>query len=200
MRLPLVVIALCLSLLASGCGGDDDATSAQDTGSATTTQSQDATTDGEKSTEPVFESEDERFRKKFVVGDYEEEPPFSAVQGSKGNERPSFDPLDQPEPKKLYTRELEVGSGPAVQKGDEVRVYYAGAIYGTSRAKYYGWLPSFPAIVRLGSGLWGDGFEEGIVGMRVGGLRQVLIPSSLLEGTDPPPLEYVIKLVALKQK
>lgn len=194
MKISLVILALCFALAASGCGGDETASAPSE---GTTSA---ASAGREKSTEPGFESNDESFRKKFVVGDHEQEPPFSGVHGGQGNERPRFDPLDQPAPRKLFTRDLDVGSGPAVQKGDEVRVYYAGAIYGTSNAKYYGWLPSFPPVVRLGYGLWGDGFEEGIVGMKVGGLRQVIIPASLLEGTNPPPLEYVIKLVALKQE
>lgn len=201
MRLSLAAIVLCLSLVVLGCGGDDDATSAQQGTTATTTQSQEnTTTTAEDGQGDGFEAFEDKVRKKIVIGDYPQEPPFSGIHGGKGNERPRFDPPDQPAPKKLLMRDLEVGSGPPVEDGDEVRVYYAGAIYGTSKSKYYGWYPSYPAIVRLGSLLWGKAWEESLVGMKVGGLREVIIPSNRLEGSDPEPLNYVIKLVALEQK
>ncbi|HEX6152651.1 MAG TPA: FKBP-type peptidyl-prolyl cis-trans isomerase [Solirubrobacterales bacterium] len=133
-----------------------------------------------------------------MVGDYEAEGPFSAVHGGRGNDLPRFVPPDRPAPKQVLTRDLEVGTGPAAESGDEVSVYYAGANYSASKPNYGGWPPSYPVVFTIGDSLYEDAWEESFVGMRAGGLRQAIIPSRLLEGSSPPPLNYVIKLVALE--
>ncbi len=95
-----------------------------------------------------------------------------------------------------------MGSGPAAESGDEVSVYYAGARYGASRPSLAAWPPSFPTILLLGStsyDVYEDAWEEAIEGMRVGGLRQAIIPWHPFNGDPAPFFEYVFKLVALEQ-
>jgi hypothetical protein len=187
---PLLIAAFCLALVTgvSGCGGDD-ATSpeTQGSGSATTT---DSGGDAKPDQGPL-----EATPSKVVLGDYEAEGPFSAVSGRKGNKKPRFTPSGQPAPKETVIRELEVGSGPAAQRGDEVSFYYAGADHATGQIPYYGWPPALPATLRLGFGTFGRSWEKTIEGMKVGGIRQVIIRASYLsEG----PLDYVIVLTALR--
>lgn len=181
--------ALCLALVAgfAGCGGDD-ATSLGTQESSTA-----ATTDGEENAKPAKPLVAKRST--VVIGDYEQEGPFLAISGRKGNRKPRFHPSGQPGPKKTLIRDLEVGSGPAAQRGDEVSFYYAGADHATGKIKYYGWPPNLPVTIRLGFGTFGRSWEKTIEGMKVGGIRQVIITAGYLFKT---PLDYVIVLTALQ--
>jgi FKBP-type peptidyl-prolyl cis-trans isomerase FkpA len=73
----------------------------------------------------------------------------------------------------LYYRDLLVGDGAAVASGQQVSV------------RYVGWLPNGekfdagPYAFPLGTGAVIRGWDEGLVGMRVGGTRQLIIPASL---------------------
>jgi peptidylprolyl isomerase len=122
---------------------------------------------------------------------FAQEGPFAAIHWAEGAE-PRFRPPDRPGPRKLVFRDLEVGSGPAARRGDEVAIYYAGAVYRTGQLRYGGTTQPF----RLGSGGLGRAFEEGIAGMRAEGRREVIIPARLLGGTAA--IDYVIVLETLK--
>lgn len=84
------------------------------------------------------------------------------------------------------TTDLRVGTGNLAQNGARVIVSYTGWLYEPSAADNKGTqfdsgtLPAF--ILGGGSGLIA-GFERGVSGMRVGGLRRVIIPPELGYGT-----------------
>jgi len=191
VRHPFLACALCLALLAgvSGCGSDDATNSETQTSAATADRE-----GGAKLDDGPLELEARA--SKVVIGDYEGEGPFSAVSGRKGNKKPLFKPSGQPAPRKTVIRDLEVGSGPAAQRGDEVSYYYAGADHGTGEIQYFGWPPNLPATIRLGLGTFGKSWEKTIEGMKVGGVRQVIITADYLSEEDP--LDYVIVLTALQ--
>jgi peptidylprolyl isomerase len=182
--------ALCLVLALSGCG-DDAATSSGsgDPGSATTAESGGTG----KPSKPL-----ETQPSKVIIGEYEQEGPFSAISGGTGNEKPHFDPSGRPTPKTIVSRDLKVGSGPAARRGDEVGVYYAGALYETGRVQIYEWPPGPPSNIQLGSGIWGLSWEKTIEGMKVGGIREVIIPES--EWAAGKAVDYVILLKSLQAK
>jgi peptidylprolyl isomerase len=210
MKTPLLICVLCLALVAgvSGCGGDDTTSArTQDTGSASTADDSATTTDsgGEAKPENADEGdskpEDESSETPAgnpVLADYEAEGPFAAVSGGKGNQKPTFEPSGEPAPKEVVTRELEVGSGPAAKRGDEVSVYFAGAIFETGEVELYGWPPSGPSVFELGAGLYGEDWEKTIEGMKAGGIRQVILPES--EFAAGKPVDYVIVLTDLQPK
>jgi hypothetical protein len=190
VKLPLLVCALCLALVAggSGCGGDDATSSGtQDSTAAATDNAGDAKPDDG----PL-----EARATKVVIGDYESEGPFAGIDGQKGNRKPIFEPSGQPVPRKTLIRDLEEGSGPAVERGDEVSVYYAGADSATGKIRYYGWPPNLPATFqRLEFGTFGKEWERTIEGMKAGGIRQVIITTSSL---SKDPMDYVIVLTAMR--
>jgi FKBP-type peptidyl-prolyl cis-trans isomerase len=224
VKTPFLIIAcaLCLALALFGCG-DDSATSSQtqESSPATTTDAG-GSADGEGSADDGESADDEQSAdgeeggggegnaesqsserleapaSEVVVGDYEQEGPFSAITGGTGNEKPRFTPSGEPAPKEVVTRELQVGSGPAAQLGDQAYVYYAGAEYDTGKVTVYGWLGGKPAEVVIGEGLFGKTWEKTIVGMKVGGIRQVIIPES--EWAQGKPVDYVVVLKALQPK
>lgn len=179
-----IVLALCLGLVASACG-EDGASTSQGSRSANPAD------EGGRAETKVIVGE------KAIVGDFEQEGPFAAISSTRGEDKPEVDPPDRPPPRKLLVRELKKGSGPAARRGDQVFVHYAGAVYKTGRVVYGTWPPFEASIFQLEfSDSFLRAFEEGIEGMRVGGLREVIIPRHRLEGD--PTMDYVIALVALR--
>jgi peptidylprolyl isomerase len=124
-------------------------------------------------------------------GSYAQEGPFSAIEWKRSEEEPHFNPPDRRAPKQLLFRDLEVGSGPAAQRGDEVAILYTGAVYRTGKPRFGGSAGPF----RLGSGGLGRAFEEGLKGMEAGGRRELIIPSRLLGGTAAIDYAIVVKSV-----
>lgn len=102
---------------------------------------------------------------------------------------------DTPEPSKLEIEDIEPGAGPAARQGDRIRLRYLGVDYETGDVFIRRWGSDEPLDIRLGFAEISDPWEKGIVGMRVGGERRLVIPHApqLYEG----PVEYVVELVAL---
>lgn len=87
-------------------------------------------------------------------------------------------------PSGLYVEDVKVGDGARADSGDVVTVQYTG------------WLPSGkkfdssrdrarPFEFALGYGQVISGWDQGVVGMRVGGERRLVIPPALGYGTRP---------------
>ena len=78
----------------------------------------------------------------------------------------------------LQVTDPKVGTGPAANKGDKVSVHYVGTLddgteFDSSRKH------GKPFDFELGAGRVIKGWDEGIVGMKVGGKRHLRIPPSL---------------------
>jgi peptidylprolyl isomerase len=175
MKISFAIFALAVALLACGCGGDDATTSGETRAAATTT----GPAPGE------------------VLTTDPRDPHFATVEfGKAPHEWPDIDPPDLPPPKRLLVRNLEIGRGPVVRRGDEVDVYYVAAEYRTGKRSYFNWPPRRPFPFELGSGGMGLGFEEGVEGMRVGGRRELVIPARLMFGVGAT--DYVVELARIK--
>ncbi len=86
----------------------------------------------------------------------------------------------------LYVRDLENGGGDPTVTGDVMVVHYSGwvndgTLFDSSRNP-----GREPFTVVAGSDGVIAGWREGLVGMRVGGLRQLVIPPQLAYGTQSP--------------
>jgi peptidylprolyl isomerase len=85
----------------------------------------------------------------------------------------------------LKYRDQVVGSGPTVAEGQTVAVHYSGCF--TDGTKFDENNDADPAyLIKLGVDPIIAGFEEGLIGMRVGGRRQLVIPPALGYGSNPP--------------
>jgi len=106
--------------------------------------------------------------------------------------------------------DLRVGSGPAASTGSTVSVNYVGWLYdGTNPDKkgqeFDASKAGRPFVFWLGASQVIQGWEQGVVGMKVGGLRKLIVPSSLAYGrsgagnTIPPnaSLVFEIELVSV---
>jgi peptidylprolyl isomerase len=121
------------------------------------------------------------------------------------SKEPTVTPPTGPAPTKLVTKEIIVGTGPEAKAGDSVTVNYVGVLYKGGKEFDASWKrnETFPFV--LGKGQVIPGWDQGIVGMKVGGRRELIIPAELAYGakgsppTIPPnsALVFVVDLLAV---
>jgi peptidylprolyl isomerase len=85
----------------------------------------------------------------------------------------------------LEVTDVIVGEGDAVQAGATVTAHYVG--YGAATGQMFdsSWVRGEPATFPLPNVILG--WQEGLVGMQVGGWRLLVIPAELGYGNNPPP-------------
>ncbi|HEY5108533.1 MAG TPA: FKBP-type peptidyl-prolyl cis-trans isomerase [Acidimicrobiales bacterium] len=89
-------------------------------------------------------------------------------------------------PNQLQTKDLIVGTGPAVKAGDKASVQYVGVAYSSKKIFDSSWSRNQPYPFTLGVGAVIPGWDQGVVGMQVGGRREIIIPPSLAYGAQSP--------------
>jgi FKBP-type peptidyl-prolyl cis-trans isomerase len=118
---------------------------------------------------------------------------------------PTFQPIDPGTITELKSEDLTVGTGPEAQPGKNVAMHYIG--YLPNGTKFDSSCDrGQPFGVTLGQGQVIRGWDQGIPGMKVGGKRRLLIPSSFAYGEQgaggviPPnsPLVFDVELVAVQ--
>ncbi len=77
----------------------------------------------------------------------------------------------------MYIRDVTVGTGADVVSGQNVSMRYTGAL--STGTQFDANTSGAPFSFRLGAGGVIAGWDQGIAGMKVGGIRQLVIPSSL---------------------
>ena len=75
-----------------------------------------------------------------------------------------------------YT-DVKVGSGASPAKGKQVKVHYTGTL--ENGKQFDSSVGKDPFIVVIGVGQVIPGWDEGVMGMKVGGKRKLIIPSNL---------------------
>ena len=115
-------------------------------------------------------------------------------------------------PTQLQVTDTIVGTGTAAAAGNTLTVNYTGWLYSASAANSRGAqfdtsVGRAPFQFRLGAGQVIAGWDQGLVGMRVGGTRTLIIPSALAYGSAgagggviPPnaALVFTIDLLAVQ--
>ena len=88
----------------------------------------------------------------------------------------------------LKYQDLKVGDGDTAKAGDAVQVHYTGWLTpdGTTKGKKFDSSVDRgePFPFKLGNGDVIKGWDEGVAGMKVGGKRRLIIPSSLGYGDE----------------
>jgi len=89
----------------------------------------------------------------------------------------------------VYTQtDLVVGTGATAAVGSRVTVSYTGWLYDTGKPNGKGTQFDSGTLAPfvIGTGAVIKGFDQGIVGMKVGGQRRLIIPPELAYGSNPP--------------
>lgn len=127
--------------------------------------------------------------------------------GSQGQQVPQSDPDALPTGPitELIIKDIVVGNGAEVKNGDTVDVHYTGTFLD---GRKFDWSldRGQPFSFKVGAGSVIKGWDQGLIGMKTGGKRQLIIPSDLAygevgaPGAIPPntPLVFEIELVAIK--
>jgi peptidylprolyl isomerase len=159
----LVLLALLASLAFAACGDDDD-DSDSGGGSADTSQ--------QGSDPPAPETGTET----------EPTPDLTDTSVKPVIDKPTGTP-----PRKLEKEDIVKGKGPGAKPGDTVIVNYVGVSFSTGEEFDASWDTGQTFPVQLGSGSVIQGWDEGLVGIKKGGRRKLIIPPELAYGAEGAP-------------
>ena len=174
-RLPILLACLFLALFAAACGDDDEQESA-----ATPEPTAEATAEATGEIDPST-----------ISKELSDKPAVAKPEGSP--------------PAELVTEDIVKGKGKTAKAGDVVSMQYVGNSWSTGEQFDASWdRGKEPFTLELGAGGVIPGWDEGLVGMRQGGRRLLVIPAAKGYGAQgqPPdigPNETLIFVVDLKK-
>ena len=94
-------------------------------------------------------------------------------------EKPFVDPYLGEVPDDLIIEEIAVGAGDEAMTGQNAVVHYVGVGVTSGEEFDASWNRDEPFVFALGAGQVIKGWDRGVVGMRVGGRRRLVIPAQL---------------------
>ena len=97
-------------------------------------------------------------------------------------EKPFVDPPEGPAPTELLIIDLEDGAGPEAVAGKTVAVHYVGVAFSSGEEFDSSYDRGEPLVFPLGARRVIPGWDNGLVGMKVGGRRRLVIPPHLAYG------------------
>jgi peptidylprolyl isomerase len=179
---PLALLALLAALSFAACGSDED-----DSGSGGDA----ADTSRQESDPPAPET-----------GTETEAPPDLTDTSVK----PVIDKPTGTPPRRLMKEDIVKGRGPGAKPGDTVIVNYVGVAFSTGEEFDASWDTGQPFPVQLGAGNVIEGWEKGLVGIKEGGRRMLIIPPEQAYGAQGAPpsigpnetLVFVIDALAIQ--
>lgn len=101
-----------------------------------------------------------------------------------------------PDAEGLVIEDDVVGTGREVVAGDRITVHYLGRLEDGTEFDN-SWRRNSPAQFQIGRGMLIKGWDKGLVGMRVGGRRRLVVPPALGYGTSgrPPVIPHSATLL-----
>ena len=96
--------------------------------------------------------------------------------------KPEIDFPGDVAPADLVIDDLALGEGAEAKAGDTISAHYVGVAHSTGEEFDASWNRGAPLDFTLGAGQVIKGWDDGIVGMRVGGRRKLTIPAALAYG------------------
>jgi peptidylprolyl isomerase len=97
-------------------------------------------------------------------------------------EKPFVDPPEGPVPADLEIIDLVEGTGPEATPGMQVAVHYVGVAFSSGEEFDSSYDRGTPLTFPLGARRVIAGWDSGIMGMKVGGRRRLVIPPHLAYG------------------
>ena len=100
------------------------------------------------------------------------------------SEKPLVEPHLGPAPDDLLIEDLIIGTGAEATTGQSAVVHYVGVGVSSGEEFDASWNRGEPFVFPLGAGHVIKGWDQGVVGMKVGGRRRLVIPSLLGYGAQ----------------
>ena len=180
-RHPIACGLAALALIAAGCGDDKDS----DGKAKASSGDQSAETQESAAPEPTESA------KKGTTTPPKDTPKI---------EIPAGDP-----PKELVVEDVVAGQGAALGTGMEATVNYVGVSWSTKK-EFDSSYDAQPITLPIGAGQVIPGWDEGLLGMRVGGRRKLVIPPDMGYGAagQPPVIKpnetlvFIVDLIDVK--
>ena len=120
-------------------------------------------------------------------------------------ERPTIDKPEGDIPFELGVEDIVAGEGDEATNGSKVAVHYVGVAFSNGEEFDASWNRGEPFRFKLGGGNVIPGWDQGVVGMKVGGRRKLTIPSAMAYGArgaggvikPHEPLVFVVDLLSV---
>lgn len=90
-------------------------------------------------------------------------------------------------PTKVEIKDIFPGTGPAAVKGSDLKLNYVGLVLESKKQFASTWdatPPSLFEVKGVGNGGIIDGLAEGLIGIKQGGRRQIIVPAAKAYGTE----------------
>ena len=161
-RTHLTALLAAAAIAVTGCGSDEkkdsDSASASSTPATTTTEAP-----APAAEQPIPES----------LKDTSKKPEIPRPEG--------------PPPPSLVVRDIVKGKGRAAKPGDALTMQYVGVSYSNGEEFDASWDRGEPFEFQLGAGMVIPGWDQGLVGIKPGGRRELIIPANLAYGPQGQP-------------
>jgi peptidylprolyl isomerase len=178
----MLPVLLAAALAAAGCGGSSSSSSssgAEKTATATSTPA--ATPTAKQAVDAIAAHIAKSLAKKPHIPAPKGEPPLTLVE-----------------------RDIVKGKGAPARPGETARVQYVGVAWSTGQEFDSSWSRNQAFAFPLGAGQVIQGWDKGVVGMRPGGRRLLVIPPDLGYGAQGAgsaigPNETLVFVIDLEQ-
>ncbi|AJT40934.1 FKBP-type peptidyl-prolyl cis-trans isomerase [Psychromicrobium lacuslunae] len=107
---------------------------------------------------------------------------MSFGQRNYDRQKPEIDFPEHEVPTELVIEDISVGGGAEVKAGDNISAHYVGVAFSTGEEFDSSWNRGTPLDFTVGVGQVIQGWDQGLLGMKVGGRRRIEIPSELAYG------------------
>jgi peptidylprolyl isomerase len=97
---------------------------------------------------------------------------------------------------KLVVTPIVAGKGPAVTKGQTVTANYKLISYKTGEVIDSSWTRGEPFSTQIGVGAVIQGWDQGVLGQKVGSRIQLDVPAALAYGAEKGDLRFVVDILA----
>jgi peptidylprolyl isomerase len=114
-------------------------------------------------------------------------PPQASTNLKDTKTKPAIPKPTGSPPTKLVVKDIVQGKGKAAKKGDQLSMQYVGVTFADGKEFDSSWSSGSPFKFQLGKGSVIKGWDQGLVGIKPGGRRELTIPANLAYGAQGRP-------------
>lgn len=182
MKIFIAALLLALALVAGGCGSSGETSSTPEETAAAQTKAPPAE-EAEPPAEELSEFEKTPAEEAQLKKEYANLGRWKTLKKAAGDKAGDLIIPVGPPPEKLLIRDLREGHGTKLDKHDQYQLEYLGFDYSSGELVENSWRDEGIWWV-FGTGEANDARELGMRGMRVGDVRELVVPTSISHDND----------------